>query len=418
MLNRGPLNDDDPYQKSALLHQWLFGYELPDTIILLRKDGNMWILASKKKCDFIKPAADAVPAKSPIRSISFLLRSKEDGNANNYETLWRELSEARINGEKRKIGAFVKEREGNIEGGGLLGPWEKKLSEMIESDPSDIVDISHGVAFSMVVKDPDELDLMKKASVLSNKVMKHGFVKKMEEIIDSEEAITHEALATYVEGIIEDPSKISLKVAKEDVQSCYYPIIQSGGSYDLRVSALSTSAKLSHDVITVSLGARFSNYCSNISRTFLVDPPQKVSERYNLLLEMQEACLAAMIPGNPLKAVYKAAVRFLQERDCEDLVERLPKNLGFASGLDFRESNMLLTPKNSAVFRQGMVFCLSIGLHDLELSESDRSAVNDKSPVSFDCHPLLFQVTILTALLIAHCRLKNCPALHFLFRTW
>lgn len=345
----------------------------------------MWVLATKKKCDFLKPAAGAVPEKSPIRSITFLLRSKEDANANNYDVLWKELSDARINGDKRKIGAFVKEREGNIEGGGLLGPWEKKLSEMIESDPSDIVDISSGVAFSMIVKDSDELDLMKKASVLANKVMKHGCVKRMETIIDSEEAITHEALATYVEEIIEDPSKISLKVAKEDVQSCYYPIIQSGGSYDLRVSAQSTSAKLSHDVITISLGARFCNYCSNISRTFLVDPPKKVSETYNLLLEMQDACLAAMIPGNPLKAVYKAAVRFLQERDHEHLVERLPKNLGFASGLDFRESSMLLTPKNAAIFKQGMVFCLAVGFQDLELSDADRSAVNDKSPVSFGC---------------------------------
>jgi nucleosome binding factor SPN SPT16 subunit len=382
LLHRGPLNDDDPYQKSGLLHHWLFGYELPDTIILLRKDGNMWILATKKKCDFLKPAADAVPQKSPIRSITFLLRSKDDANAKNYDILWKELSDARINADKRKIGTFVKEREGNIEGGGLLGPWEKKISEMIESDTSDLVDISAGVAYSMIVKDPDELDLMKKASVLANKVMKHGYVKRMEEIIDREETITHETLASYVEEIIEDPSKISLKVSKDDVQSCYYPIVQSGGAYDIRVSAQSTSANLSPDVIMISLGARFCNYCSNISRTFLVDAPKKVSDTYKILLEMQDACLAAMIPGNPLKAVYKAAVRYLQENDHEHLVERLPKNLGFASGLDFRESSMLLTPKNTAVFKQGMVFCLAVGFQDLELSEADRSVVNDKSPVS------------------------------------
>jgi nucleosome binding factor SPN SPT16 subunit len=204
----------------------------------------------------------------------------------------------------------------------------------------------------------------------------------MEQIIDSEESMTNEAFATLVEEILEDPSKISLKVPKEDVQSCYFPIVQSGGTYDLRVSAQSTDTKFSHDVITISLGARYRNYCSNIARTFFVDPPKKVSETYEVLLELQEACLEAMKPGSPLKEVYKAAVRFLQSRPgFEYLVDHLPKNLGFATGLDFREGTLLLSPKNSVSFKPGMVFCLSVGFQNVELTEADRAATPDKSPV-------------------------------------
>lgn len=383
LLHRGPLNDDDPYQKSGLLHQWLFGYEMPDTVILIRKDGAVWLLATKKKVDFLQPAADRIPDKSPIRSINLLLRSKDDGNAENYTTLWSELSSARINGSKRQIGMLLKERDANKESGGILGPWESMLDQMIEKHSADLVDVCAGIAFSMAVKDEEELDLLKKSSVLSNKVMKHGYVKKMEEVIDSEEATTHEKLATFVEEIIEDPSIISLKVPKEDVQSCYFPIIQSGGNYDLKVSAQSNSDKFKHDVILVSIGARYRSYCSNIARTFLVDPPKKVSETYEILLELQDACLEAMQPGNPLKAVYKAAVRFLQDRPgCEYLIDHLPKTLGFCTGLDFRENALLLSPKNGNLFKQGMVFCLSVGFQNLILSENDKSSTSDKCPVS------------------------------------
>lgn len=382
-LHKGALNDEDLYLKSTLLQQWLFGYELPDTIMLLRKDGHVWFLATKKKCDFVKPASSNIPEKSPIKEIHLLLRNKEDGNNANYETLWEAATAARINGEKRAVGIILKEREENASSGGILAPWEAKLTKKAEAGEIEFKDCAHGLSFAMSVKDEMELDLMKKSSVLSNKVMKHGYVKKMEEVIDSEEPITHEQLSAYVEEILEDPSKISLKVPKEDVQSCYSPIIQSGGTYDLRVSAQSNGDRLSHDVIVVSIGARYRNYCSNIARTFLVDAPQKVNDIYDVLLEVQDACLKAMKPGNQLKAVYKAAVSHIKERQgFEYLVEHLPKSLGFCIGLDFRESAMLLSPKNQVAFKKGMVFCLSIGFQNLPLSKADLASASDKSAVS------------------------------------
>jgi nucleosome binding factor SPN SPT16 subunit len=391
LIHRGAVDDDNPYLKSMVIHQWLFGYELPDTIILLTNEGDMYMLGTKKKCEFLQPAAAAIlsdkqGAAGKVKKIHLLVRSKEDANAANYETLWKALLSS---SQQPKLGLFTKEREANVSGGGLLAPWEQKINEALEEgkEISALVDVSAGVAFTMSVKDETELDLMKKSSVLSNKVMKHGYVKKMEEVIDSEKKITHEAMASYIDQILEDPSKIGLKVPAEEVQSCYFPIVQSGGNYDLRVSAYSSTENLSHDIILASLGARYRNYCSSIARTFLVDPPKRVSEIYELLLEVQEACLQAMKPGNPMKNVHKAAVSFLQQRGdgAQDLVEHLPKTLGFLTGLDFREPAFLLSPKNSATIKQGMVFCLSVGFQNLKLSEQDRAASADKSPVSVCC---------------------------------
>jgi nucleosome binding factor SPN SPT16 subunit len=397
------LDDDNPYLKSSVLHQWIFAYELPDTIIVLTKSGDFYMLATKKKCDFLRIAAETLQQnQSSIQNIHLLVRNKEDGNAENYSRLWKaaglednDNADGSNNKQQKKIGVIMKERTTNLSGGGILGPWETKLTEAQEAEELSLVDVSAGISFVMSVKDDTELDLMKKSSVLSNKVMKHGFVKRMEEIIDSEKAITHEELANYVEEVLEDPSKIGLKVPTEDVQSCYFPIIQSGGNYDLKVSAQSTGEKLSHDIITVSFGARYRTYCSNIARTFLVDPPKKVSETYEILLELQDACLNAMKPGTPIKNVYKAAVKFLQER-APHLVGNLTKNLGFATGIDFREQNFILSGKNSATLKEGMVFCLNLGFQDVELTEDDRNATPDKCPVRFCLRHCFSKIDVLS----------------------
>ncbi|GKY95619.1 hypothetical protein MPSEU_000523200 [Mayamaea pseudoterrestris] len=377
VLSRGKQDDDAVDSKSAIAHRWLFGYELPDTILLIRKDGSIWFLGTTKKTEFLRQAVANIPRKGcPIKEIRLLIRNKEDNNAHNFETLWEQAGI--VDGSNRTIGILAKEHDQNKAGGACVGPFETRLSDA--SNQITLVDIASGLSFCMSVKDDLELDLMRKSSVLSNKIMKHGFVVKMESVIDQEKAITHEQLAQYIEDIIEDPSIIKLKVPKDDVTSCYFPSIHSGGDYDMRLSAVSNNKELSHDVITVSIGAKYKNYSSNIARTYLVDPPKKLSETYEALLELQEICIDTMKPGNELREVHKAAVRYLQSNPKhEHLVEHLPKNLGFCTGLDFREAPLLLSPKNMATFKKGMVFSLILSFHNVPLSKEDRSSLSDKS---------------------------------------
>merc|ERR1719469_443291 len=219
----------------------------------------------------------------------------------------------------------------------------------------------------MSIKDEGEVEMVKKSSILSNKVLKHGVIPRIEEVIDSELNVTHEQIAKEIDTMLEEPSKIKLSLPKEHVQSCYFPIVQSSGQYDIRISAQSTDKPLKYDIITVSFGARYQLYCSNIARTFLVDPPKYVSDTYETLLGMHQACLNAMIPGKPLKAVYLGAVAYLKSAKKEELVKHLPKHLGFSVGVDFRDPTLLLSGKNQIIFRQGMLFSLTVGFADVEL---------------------------------------------------
>jgi nucleosome binding factor SPN SPT16 subunit len=52
-------------------------------------------------------------------------------------------------------------------------------------------------------------------------------------------------------------------------------LFQSGGKYDFRMSAVSNDDALHGGVIVCSVGARYSFYCSNISRTIFINPTKK-----------------------------------------------------------------------------------------------------------------------------------------------
>lgn len=109
-----------------------------------------------------------------------------------------------------------------------------------------------------------------------------------------------------------DPQKISVKLNQANLDIAYAPIVQSGGVYDLKVSAASSEERLQYDVILCSLGARYSMYCANIARTFLVDPLPKQEEEYKALLQAQEAAINALVPGAEMSAALAAASKALE----------------------------------------------------------------------------------------------------------
>lgn len=213
---------------------------------------------------------------------------------------------------------------------------------------------------------------------MTNKVMKHGFVSKMESAIDEETKIKHEEIAASVEAIIFDPSQIGLKISADSVESCYEPIVQSGGKYDIKVSAQSNSDLLSSDVIICSLGARYKGYCANMARTFMVDAPTKIERTYHILLSVYNHCLEKMVPGNEFKDVLEAAKSFITAKE-PSLLANLPKSIGFAMGLEFRDPTMVLNANNNSKFATDMIFNLSIGFHNVPLESSDVSDSKSKS---------------------------------------
>lgn len=170
-------------------------------------------------------------------------------------------------------------------------------------------------------------------------------------------------MAEGVEGALTDKKYVS-GVDTKQLETCYPPIIQSGGNYSLKFTVVSDKNYLHFGTIVCSFGARYKSYCSNISRTFLVNPTEKITENYNFLLDLQEELLKKLVPDAKLSEVYESCYAYAK-KEKKDLVDNLVKSFGFATGIEFRESSMVIGPKCHAIVKKNMVFNVYLGLSGL-----------------------------------------------------
>ena len=266
--------------------------------------------------------------------------------------------------EKLKVGVIGKEmKEGNL---------TEYATSLLRAKGVDIVDVSSGIADAMCIKDDTEQPIIRKAAALTSNAMK-WLVERVENIVNDSQKISHAKLSEQCEDRILEPSSLGLKdLHAEDVDICYPPIVQSGGDYELKLSAQSTDNKLHYGVVHLSVGARYMQYCANIGRTMMIDPSKTMEEIYVAATAAQEAALAALIDGADLAAPYDAAKKALLEADPdgrgEELVEMLGKTIGHIIGLELRESSISLGPKfrgSAHKIRAGQCFNIQIGLANL-----------------------------------------------------
>ncbi|CAG8535911.1 12681_t:CDS:10 [Ambispora leptoticha] len=328
----GELQEDYPYQKSIALESWLLGLEIPNVLILFTTE-KIYFVTSESRANMLE---DLKLGEKQI-PIEILKRTKD---TNHNRKLLEQICNIMLetNAEKR-IGILPKQKYT----GSFLEEWQK-VYENIKSDIQE-VDVSAGVASSLSIKDEDEL------------------------------------LAEEIQTMIETDKTLAKSINVPDLdlerlESCYTPIIQSGGKYDLKSSAQSTDEKLhtgSGSIVLCSLGARYKYYCSNIGRTILIQATKTQERNYQFLLDLQRHVLEYIKDGTKIRDVYSKAIDYIKSKR-PDLENAFVKTLGFGMGIEFREGHYLLNPKNTRELKSGMVLNLSIGFQNLK----NEQATDDK----------------------------------------
>lgn len=349
----GSANEDELYSKSASLQNWLLGYEFPDTCIVIG-NRSLTVLTSAKKVQYLQPLVEAENATLPLELIASEKKSP-DKNRSKYAQL---VSAIKSSHSGVIVGCLLKEKPQ----GEFATLWKEALAADTELEQ---VELNAALADIMSTKDATEQACVKRAAIFSAVVMQKHVVPMLEGVVDEEKKIAHEKIAEGTEDIFQEPSKLGVKLSPEFLESCYTPIIQSGGKFDLKPSAFSNGDNLYYGTITCSLGARYKSYCSNVGRTYIINPSKGQEKTYKLLLELQQAALDVIRPGAKLSAVM-TAVQLRLKSKAPHLEPHLTKSCGFATGLEFRESAFQLNSKSEQVFRAGMVFNLALGLENLE----------------------------------------------------
>lgn len=217
---------------------------------------------------------------------------------------------------------------------------------------------------------------IRNASRTCSGLMSEYFVDEMSRLLDEETQMTHKALTSKIDAKIDD-AKFFNKLPKlppgfdaQQIDWAYGPVIQSGGKYDLKLTATSDDNNLQPGIIIAGFGVRYRTYSSLIARTYLVDPSKSQESNYSLLTSAREAIMQEVRDGAVVKDIYSKAVDVVRSKKPE-LENHFVKNIGAGIGIELRDPNMVLNGKNNRVLKNGMTLSITVGLTDIENSEAN-----------------------------------------------
>nr|AFL48193.1 SPT16 [Schmidtea mediterranea] len=338
-------NDNMAYSKTMSIHQWLFGYSLPNSAFIIYGK-KMHIFASKKVCNFLKPA---MSSEKEVE-ISVLEKSKTEDDKENAIKFVKYIENITS---IKSLGHLPKD---NFE-----GKFFEIMKLVLKDIKFDFLDVSASISNLFAVKDEDELEKIKKASETTAKIFNKELKETILNSVD-EGKIKHSDLSAKTDKFVE-------KFAKGDMESldlCYPPIIQSGGKFNLKFSVESDENNLHAGVIVCSMGLRYEYYCSNVIRTLMINANAEQKELYEYIVDkLYVYALEQIQPGKQFGEVSKAIEKKFSI-DKPDLTKSLITSFGFSTGVEFKDRFLVLAGNSQSVFKKNMVIIFYIGLQNLE----------------------------------------------------
>ncbi|GAV22383.1 M24 family metallopeptidase [Carboxydothermus pertinax] len=230
----------------------------------------------------------------------------------------------------------------HFEGDALTFREYRELSE--KADGIELQNLSEVVDELREVKDKDEVELIKKACSIADDAFSH-LLKRITS------GMTEKELAWELE-------KYMREAGAEDLA---FDTIVASGERGALPHGVATSKKITPgEMITLDFGAKFQGYHSDITRTIaLGEPPAKMLEIYEIVLEAQEAALNALKPGAFAVDVDRVARDIIAKAG---YAEYFGHGLGHGVGLNIHEGPRL-SPKGKAVLQPGMVVTVEPGIY-------------------------------------------------------
>lgn len=355
----GKAEESSSYMKHNALHFWLLGYEFPATLMVFSPD-TLYVVTTQKKANHLEPLKGG---KIPVETL--VVTKDPESKTKTFEKCLDVIKSA-----GPKVGILAKPEPT----GPFADDWRKAFGDI--SKDIEEVDIGSALSFgAFAIKDENELRSMRTAGRACSGLINDYWIEEMSQILDSGKTRSHSALAKKLDEKIDDGkfftklSKIPSDFDLQQLEWAYGPVIQSGGKFDLKLSAQPDDGNLHAGTIFAGIGLRYKTYCAAVGRTYLVDPDKTQSSNYKLLQAVHELVLKEIKDGAVIKDVYNKAVGLIRSKK-PDMEKYFVKTLGAGIGIELKDSNLNLNGKNTRQLKDGMTLYITTGFTDVPNSDT------------------------------------------------
>jgi Xaa-Pro aminopeptidase len=203
-----------------------------------------------------------------------------------------------------------------------------------------------------------------------------GVVEHLREVKDADEVrriesaarLADEALQRVLEGGLagrterELAIELELQMRRLGADAASFPTIVAAGAHAALPHAHPLDVRVgTRELVTIDWGAVYDGYCSDCTRTFASSEPTALQrEVYALVLEAQEAGLAALRAGPSGKQVDAAARRLIEDAGHG---AHFGHGLGHGVGIEVHEGPRLSRLRADAPLRAGNVVTVEPGVY-------------------------------------------------------
>lgn len=268
-----------------------------------------------------------------------------------YQTEALKLASRNLNikiaAERNEINEFVKD---SLAGAKTVGFEEhdlkfsefKQFKKLLKDKK--LVPIKHLIEDLRIVKTTDEIKNIEHAQLISQKAFE--LVLKTIKVGQTEAEIA------------EKLTKIMKSTGAQGL--AFEPIIASGPN-SVKPHHVTGNRKLKvNDILLFDFGAKFQNYCADLSRTVFVGrAPGHQAKIYHHVAQAQTTAIARIKHGTKAQKAYKVAAAHFKKHN---LQEYFIHSLGHGIGLEVHEKPSV-SKKSKDTFKEGMVFSVEPGLY-------------------------------------------------------
>ncbi|XRP96265.1 M24 family metallopeptidase [Methanocaldococcus sp. 16A] len=205
--------------------------------------------------------------------------------------------------------------------------------------------ISDKIKELRMIKDKEEIELIKKAAEISDKAINWVLNN-----LDDVKNLNEYELAAEIEYIIKKHGSI---------KPAFDSIVVSGKKTSFP-HALPTKDKI-EDILLIDIGAVYDGYCSDITRTFLLKDDEEMKKIYNLVYEAKKVAEEYLKEGISAKQLDSIVREFFG-----DYKELFIHSLGHGVGLEVHEEPRLsnkLKDSENIILKEGMIITIEPGLY-------------------------------------------------------